>query len=34
MDGLFSALMLGLLPAAGYVLGGLIAETVAIREKR
>jgi ZIP family zinc transporter len=33
MDAFLSALALSMLPAAGYVIGGLIAETVTIHEK-
>jgi ZIP family zinc transporter len=33
VDAFIVALALGMLPAAGYVPGGLIAETVAISEK-
>ncbi|HEY3274789.1 MAG TPA: hypothetical protein VGJ92_13545 [Methanocella sp.] len=33
MDAFLAAMALGLLPAAGYVIGGLVAETVAISEK-
>jgi ZIP family zinc transporter len=33
MDAFLSALLLAALPAAGYVIGGLVAEAVAIKEK-